>query len=625
MKKLVLLALYCCSCLAATAQVTVTLGGASTGSGSTNVLLSTSTTTNRYSRTMSVYTAAEITAAGGSAGSISSLAWSKAGTGEYTTANAYIKVYLKHVSNAQWSTSPVPDWNTEVTSATPVFTSTTYSIPTGTGFKTVPFSTNFTWNGTDNVCVFVEWDRASAPTADISWAYSAATNANATRVGSTSLAALVMLVNSNRPLLQLTINSAPAVPGCVSTPVSPVNNSTTACAGTTVLRWNKVSSATTYDVYLNAGTATPTTVVSANQTDTFYNATTIAGPYKWKIVPKNTVGPATGCSDFAFTTVSSITPSVSISVAPNDTLCAGIPATFTAAPVNGGTAPTYQWRKNSTNVGSGGTSYTDNSLANNDTIRVVMTASGTSCFTTNTATSQPIVMTILPSPAATISAGSQTAFCAGGSVILSTPASGNTYQWVNNTPISGATSNTYTATVSGYYKVRVTGANGCTGTSDSIKVTSYPQPAPPVNRIGDTLFTNNNYISYQWYRGAQAIAGATTFKYVLTQNGSYSVRVTDTAGCNGTSAALPVNSLDIPAINGNTIRVYPNPSNQVVYIQSAGKVNAAVHSAEGKLVLDKKDTDRIDISSLAKGIYMLYVTDQNGRMLTVRKLVRSAD
>ena len=419
--------------------------------------------------------------------------------------------------------------------------------------------------------------------------------------------------------------SVPTPPGCVASPITPANNSTNACAGTTVLRWNKVASATAYDVYLNAGTASPTTVVSANQADTFYNATTIVGAYKWRIVPKNTVGPATGCSDFAFTTVASVTPSVSVSVAPNDTLCAGTTAIFTAAPVDGGAAPTYQWRKNSTNVGSGGNTYTDNGLANRDTIRVIMTASGSGCATSATATSQPLVMTILPTPVVPISAGGPVAFCAGGSVVLSTPAGSSNYQWVNNTPITGAVSNTYTATTSGYYKVRTTGSNGCTGTSDSIKVTAYPLLVPTINRIGDTLFTGAGYLSYQWYRGATAITGATAYKYVLTQNGSYSVKVTDTAGCNGTSAAVPVNSLSIPGVSGSAINIYPNPASGMVYIQAAGKVNAAIHSMDGKLVMLKKETDRIDISSLANGVYNLHLTDAHGKLLLVHKLVRSAE
>lgn len=201
------------------AQVTVSLG-TYTGAGSTNVLLSTSTTNNRYSRTISLYTAGEILAAGGVAGNVTSLAWDKSGTGEYTTNDAYIKVLFKHVTDSVWSTSPVPVWDTEVQGATEVFSSTTFSIPTGTGWKTLFLTTPFAWNGVSNIAVFVEWDRSSTPTAAINWGRSTTTNANATRVGSTSLSALVMLVNSSRPLLQLTIS-----PGGV-TPVAFVNVST---------------------------------------------------------------------------------------------------------------------------------------------------------------------------------------------------------------------------------------------------------------------------------------------------------------------------------------------------------------------------------------------------------------
>ena len=186
------------------AQVTVSLGTL-TGAASTNVLLSTSTTTNRYSRTMSLYTAQEIISAGGVAGAIRKLAWSKSGTGEYTFNDAYIKVLLKHSTNSVWPTSPVPAWSSEIVGATEVFTSSTYSIPTGTGWKEVPFTTPFQWDGTSNIIIFVEWYRPSTPTADITWERSTNANTNATRVGSTSLDALVMLVNGNRPLVQLTI------------------------------------------------------------------------------------------------------------------------------------------------------------------------------------------------------------------------------------------------------------------------------------------------------------------------------------------------------------------------------------------------------------------------------------
>jgi len=205
---IICLSLLSCLSLHALAQDTLSLGVFS-GSGSTNVLLSTSTTTNRYSRTISLYSAAEINAAGGLAGSISSLAWDKSGSGEYTTNDAYIKIFLKNVTDTIWSVVPI--WDSVATGATEVFTSSTYSIPTGIGWKYVPFTTPFVWDGTSAIAVMVEWDRASAPTGAINWGRSTTTTANATRVGSASLAALALLINNNRPLVQFVINSSPPV------------------------------------------------------------------------------------------------------------------------------------------------------------------------------------------------------------------------------------------------------------------------------------------------------------------------------------------------------------------------------------------------------------------------------
>ncbi len=77
-----------------------------------------------------------------------------------------------------------------------------------------------------------------------------------------------------------------------------------------------------------------------------------------------------------------------------------------------------------------------------------------------------------PSPYIT---GSATNNCPSSYVSLSIPASYVSYQWnLNGSPISGATANTYEATVSGSYTVSVTDSNGCSGTSDSHVVTITP-------------------------------------------------------------------------------------------------------------------------------------------------------
>ena len=95
-----------------------------------------------------------------------------------------------------------------------------------------------------------------------------------------------------------------------------------------------------------------------------------------------------------------VTPSVIISSsATNNSLCRGTAITFTATPTNGGATPTYQWKKNGVNSGTGAT-LTLNNIVNNDAITVVMTTSlSAGSVTSTTATSNSITTTVnnLPS------------------------------------------------------------------------------------------------------------------------------------------------------------------------------------------------------------------------------------
>jgi hypothetical protein len=89
------------------------------------------------------------------------------------------------------------------------------------------------------------------------------------------------------------------------------------------------------------------------------------------------------------TTTTTLSPSVKIAVTSGSIpTCSGSSVTFTATPINGGTTPSYQWKKGSTNVGTNSATYTDDATAAGS-ISVVMTTS-LDCATSQTATSNVI-------------------------------------------------------------------------------------------------------------------------------------------------------------------------------------------------------------------------------------------
>ncbi|MEI6881264.1 MAG: hypothetical protein WCK82_08040, partial [Bacteroidota bacterium] len=83
-------------------------------------------------------------------------------------------------------------------------------------------------------------------------------------------------------------DSLPAGP---TTPITPTIGSTTRIDSAIVLSWLTANGATGYDVYLDAGTGTASTLVSSNQVGTSYTTSSLGlGNYTWRVVPTNANG-----------------------------------------------------------------------------------------------------------------------------------------------------------------------------------------------------------------------------------------------------------------------------------------------------------------------------------------------
>ncbi|WP_018341669.1 polysaccharide lyase family 8 super-sandwich domain-containing protein [Cytophaga aurantiaca] len=298
--------------------------------------------------------------------------------------------------------------------------------------------------------------------------------------------------------------------------------------------------------------AAPTANITANGTTTFCNGGSVtltastAANYIWKN-GTTTVGTAAtfnataagsytvevtnaaGCkaTSSATTVTVNAAPTANITANGATTFCNGGSVTLTAS-----TGASYIWKNGTTTVG---TSSTFNATAAGSYTVEVTNAAG--CKATSSATT----VTVNTAPTANITAKGATTFCNGGSVTL-TASSGASYIWKNGTTTVG-TSSTFNATAAGSYTVEVTNAAGCKATSSATTVTVNAAPTANITANGATTFCQGGSVtltastgsSYIWKNGMTTVGTAATFN--ATTAGSYTVEVTNAAGCKATAAA----------------------------------------------------------------------------------------
>ncbi|HXS37412.1 MAG TPA: choice-of-anchor Q domain-containing protein, partial [Flavipsychrobacter sp.] len=226
-------------------------------------------------------------------------------------------------------------------------------------------------------------------------------------------------------------------------------------------------------------------------------------------------------------------------------------------------------------------------------------------------------------PAAAITAGAL-AFCSGDSILLTANKdSGLHYQWqLNDTDIVGDTLSTMYVRTGGNYRVVITDISSCSGTSSEDTTIEHPLPKPVIS-VKLTTLSTTKYVTYQWYKDGKPISGATDSSYRYTLSGDYSVFVTDSNGCGKMSDTEDVNITGIKSLaSQDVIMIYPNPVTSTFHIAAPVNVNIMISDMQGKSLLYKENETNIDISYFANGVYLLRITDTQGKLLKTEKLVK---
>jgi gliding motility-associated-like protein len=324
--------------------------------------------------------------------------------------------------------------------------------------------------------------------------------------------------------------------------ITNVNSNSPVCTGSTI---NLTSSGGTG--YSWSG---PDGFTSSAQNPSIPNANTaMTGSY---IV---TITAAAGCivTDTTNVLVNALPATPTITTGGPTTFCVGDSVTLTSS-----AGTNYLWSNGATTPNINVTAAGSYSVQVTNTSGCLSAASVVTIVTVNALPVTPI-----------IEAGGPTAFCAGGSVTL-TSSAGTSYLWSNT-----ETTPNINVTTTGSYTVQVTNASGCqSAASVATAVTVNALPVTPtIAADGPTTFcaggsvtlTSSTGTSYLWSNDG------TTLNINTTTAGSYTVQVTNANGClSAASAATIVNVNALPVINAGTDATIANGTSTTINSTTTG-------------------------------------------------------
>lgn len=423
--------------------------------------------------------------------------------------------------------------------------------------------------------------------------------------GDSTGTAQVAVVSSNEPLTYLWSSSASdttaAVTGLVAGTYTVYVTDSTGCTDSAQINISQPAALNLSSVVTNTS--------CSNSLDGSIDLTVTGGvspySYNWINGPgtqdQNNIGPgsykvivtdANGCVDSLTSVVSSAAP-WNVSSTITDALCNGGNGSVNVT-VSGATPPyTYSWSNGVTTQNLSGVPAGTYNLNITDNVGCTFTLSAT--------VSEPAAINVT-SLVTNVS-------CTGGSTgaIDITAVGGTapyTYSWS-----TGATSEDLTGLTAGTYTVTVTDANSCTGNASiivsaagpltlNVNVTNVSCNGAGNGSVNLTANGGTAPYTYLWN------TGATTEDISNLTPGTYSVTVTDAAGCSNTTNAT-VSQPSALTINSGVTNILCNG-------QSNGAINITISGGTGPYTYLWSNGDVTeDISGLAAGNYSVTVTDAN--------------
>ncbi|WP_276132227.1 PKD domain-containing protein [Polluticoccus soli] len=311
------------------------------------------------------------------------------------------------------------------------------------------------------------------------------------------------------------------------------------------------------------------------------------------------VWPTTASANSTIIVNANVPASVSIVANPGNNICSGTSVTFTATPTGGGTTPTYQWKKNGSNVGSNSATYNaGTTLAQGDLITCEMISA--TCAIPKPATSNAISMNVTTTvtPSVSISTVPSPIACIGGvlTFVANPQNAGNTptYQWkIDGSPV-GTNFPSYTdnGTLSaGLHTVSVTMTSSitqcittatATGTlsktitalvTPTVSITSTQAPGGDACSGASITFTptvtNAGTPAYQWKKNGLVVGTGSSYApgTTLATGDVISCEMISTAAC---ASPTIVNSAPV------NMTIWPNVAAAVTITSTPGNTVSCI-------------------------------------------------
>jgi hypothetical protein len=165
------------------------------------------------------------------------------------------------------------------------------------------------------------------------------------------------------------------------------------------------------------------------------------------------------------------------------------------------------------------------------------------------------------------------------------------------------------------YKVIGIDAFGCNSQQSKTVIVNALPAKPIVTRFKNVLISSYN-TNNQWYIGSQKVDTAINRSFFPPLNSFYSVRYTDSKGCQSESDQVQFEYVSIPRMDlSSFIKLYPNPSQGWVMIEQLNgeTILLEVYSSDAQLVMSKQieGSQLIDLRNLSPGVYVFVLNIKN--------------